>query len=174
MNRLIEPSTIELTQEQSAILDRLVAGRGRILGPYKIWIHSPAVASGMEQLGTFLNKSSSLSPREVELCILLIASHWNADYVRRVHERTAKKLGFTDEFINALATRPRPMLADPHENCVYQFASALIAGEKLSDAEFKATETVIGRSGIAEVLVLLGYYTSVALGMKSHDVPVPE
>jgi hypothetical protein len=26
---------------------------------------------------------------------------------------------------------------------------------------------------VAEVLVLLGYYTSVALGMKVHEVPIP-
>ena len=27
---------------------------------------------------------------------------------------------------------------------------------------------------IAEVLVLIGYYTSVALGMKVHEVPIPQ
>ena len=33
MNRLIEPVPAKLTAEQTAIFDRLVAGRGRILGP---------------------------------------------------------------------------------------------------------------------------------------------
>jgi hypothetical protein len=31
----------------------------------------------------------------------------------------------------------------------------------------------LGRDGVAEVLVLLGDYTSVALGMKVHEVPIP-
>jgi 4-carboxymuconolactone decarboxylase len=31
---------------------------------------------------------------------------------------------------------------------------------------------VLGRDGVADVLVLLGYYTSVSLGMKVHQVPV--
>jgi 4-carboxymuconolactone decarboxylase len=49
-----------------------------------------------------------------------------------------------------------------------------VSGTKLSDADFAEIEKVLGRDGIAEVLVLLGYYTSVALAMKVHDVPIPQ
>src|SRR5262249_50891039 len=66
MNRILEIPPEQLTAEQSKIFEQLTAGRGRILGPYKVWIHSPTVASGMEHIGTYLNKRSSLSPREVE------------------------------------------------------------------------------------------------------------
>jgi 4-carboxymuconolactone decarboxylase len=44
----------------------------------------------------------------------------------------------------------------------------------LSDAQFGEIEAVLGRAGVAEVLVLLGYYTSVALAMKVHEVPIPQ
>jgi 4-carboxymuconolactone decarboxylase len=66
-----------------------------------------------------------------------------------------------------------PALADAHERAVYRFVGALVAGTKLSDADFAEIEAVLGRNGIAEVLVLLGYYTSVALAMKVHEVPIP-
>ncbi|MGZ3291446.1 MAG: hypothetical protein ACXU87_25785, partial [Xanthobacteraceae bacterium] len=59
MNRILEIPPEKLSAEQSKVFDQLTAGRGRILGPYKIWIHSPTVASGMERIGTFLNKFSS-------------------------------------------------------------------------------------------------------------------
>ena len=36
MNRLLELPPEKPTPEQTAVFDRLVAGRGRILGPYKI------------------------------------------------------------------------------------------------------------------------------------------
>jgi 4-carboxymuconolactone decarboxylase len=49
-----------------------------------------------------------------------------------------------------------------------------VSSTKLSDAEFAELEKVLGRNGIAEVLVLLGYYTSVALAMKVHEVPIPQ
>jgi 4-carboxymuconolactone decarboxylase len=174
MNRLLEIPPEKLTPEQTTIFNQLVAGRGRILGPYKVWIHSPTVASGMEHIGTYLNKRGSLSPREVEIGILVIARHWDADYVRQAHIREGKRVGLSQETVEALVAGTDPKLTDPHERGVYDFAAALVSGAKLPDAQFAKIEEVLGRNGIAEVLVLLGYYTSVALAMKVHEVPIPQ
>ena len=59
------------------------------------------------------------------------------------------------------------------EKAVHQFAAAMITSRKVPDAEFAALEKTLGRAGIAEVLVLIGYYTSVAMAMKVHEVPIP-
>ena len=173
MNRTLEIPAEKLTGEQKTVFDQLVAGRGRILGPYKIWIHSPTVASGMEHIGTFLNKRSSLSTREVEIGILVIAQHWDGEYVKQAHIKAGKAAGLTQEQIDDILAGRDPKLADAHEQTVYRFARALASKSKISDAEFAEIEKAIGREGIAEVLVLLGYYTSVALGMKVHEVPIP-
>jgi 4-carboxymuconolactone decarboxylase len=174
MNRILEIPPEKLTPEQTTVFDQLTAGRGRILGPYKIWIHSPPVASGMERIGTFLNKRSSLSKREIEIGILVIAQHWQADYVRQANIREGKAAGLTQETIDAILAGTDPKLGDAHEDAVYRFAAALVAGAKLSDAAFAEIETALGREGIAEVLVLLGYYTSVSMAMKVHEVPIPQ
>ena len=173
MSRLLDLAPDALTPEQKTVFDNLTAGRGRILGPYKVWIHSPTVAAGMEHIGTYLNKRGSLSVREVEIGILVIARHWDADYVRQAHIKAGKAAGLSDAIIEAVLAGRDPQLTDPHERAVHRFAAALAAGAKLSDAEFAEIEQTLGRDGIAEVLVLLGYYTSVALAMKVHDVPVP-
>jgi 4-carboxymuconolactone decarboxylase len=173
MNRILEVPPEQLTPEQTEVFERLTAGRGRILGPYKIWIHSPTVASGMEHIGTFLNKRCSLTTRCVEIGILVIAQHWDADYVRQAHVRLGREVGLTQEQIDAILAGSDPKFTDPQERAVHRFAAALAAGGKMSDAEFAEIETVLGRDGVAEVLVLLGYYTSVALGMKVHQVPIP-
>ena len=102
MNRTLEIPADRLTAEQKTVFDQLVAGRGRILGPYKIWIHSPTVASGMEHIGTFLNKRSSLSTREVEIGILVIAQHWDGEYVKQAHIKAGKAAGLTQEQIDAI------------------------------------------------------------------------
>ena len=174
MNRILEIAPENLSTEQTTIFNQLVAGRGRILGPYKIWIHSPTIASGMEHIGTHLNKRGTLSPREVEIGILLIARHWDADYVRQAHIREGKKVGLLPEVIDALLTGNDPKLTDAHERSIHHFITALVSGAKLTDAKFAEIEKALGRNGIAEVLVLVGYYTSVALAMKVHEVPVPE
>src|SRR4051812_15190641 len=100
MDRILDVSPNELTSEQKTIFERLVAGRGRILGPYRIWIHSPTVASGMEQIGTFLNKRSTLSEREIEMVIIMIAKHWQGDYVQTAHVRMGRKVGLPDAVID--------------------------------------------------------------------------
>jgi 4-carboxymuconolactone decarboxylase len=174
MNRILDIPQEKLTPEQTTVFERLTAGRGRILGPYKIWIHSPTVASGMEHIGTYLNKRGSLSPREVEIGILVIAQHWDADYVRQAHIRLGKEVGLLQEQIDAILAGRDPKFTDPHERAVHTFAAALAAGAKMTDAEFAEVEKVLGRDGVAEVLVLIGYYTSVALGMKVHQVPIPQ
>jgi hypothetical protein len=115
MNRILEIPPEKLSSEQSKVFDQLTAGRGRILGPYKIWIHSPTVASGMERIGTFLNKFSSLSRREVEIGILVIAQHWQGDYVRQAHIREGKAAGLSQEAIDAILAGMDPKLADAHE-----------------------------------------------------------
>jgi 4-carboxymuconolactone decarboxylase len=173
MNRLLEIPPEKLTPEQTTVFNQLVAGRGRILGPYKVWIHSPTVASGMEHIGTYLNKRGSLSPREVEIGILIVARHWDGDYVRQAHIREGRKVGLSQEIVDALVAGTDPKLTDPHERAVYRFASSLVTSTKVTDSDFAELEKALGRNGVAEVLVLIGYYTSVALAMKVHEVPIP-
>src|SRR3977135_1328230 len=140
LNRILEIPPDKLTPEQTAVFDQLTAGRGRILGPYKVWIHSPTVASGMEQIGTFLNKHASLSKREVEIGVRVIAQHWQADYVRQAHIREGKAAGLSQETIDAIFGGADPKLTDTHELAVHRFAAALVGGAKLSDTEFAEIE----------------------------------
>jgi 4-carboxymuconolactone decarboxylase len=173
MTRILDVTPDQLTPEQTQIFEKLVAGRGRILGPYRVWIHSPTVAAGMEQIGTFLNKRSSLSTREVEMVIIMIARHWQGEYVQAAHVKLGKEVGLPQAVIDALLAGTEPPLTDPHEKAVHRFAAAMIASRKVPDAEFAEIEKTLGRPGIAEVLVLIGYYTSVAMAMKVHEVPIP-
>jgi 4-carboxymuconolactone decarboxylase len=171
-NRIKEIAREDLTPQQRKVFEDIVARRGRLLGPYKIWIHSPRLAEGMETVGTFLNKQGSLSEKEVEIGVLLISDHWDADYVRNAHIELGRKAGLADREIADILAGRDPKFANPHEDAVYRFAKSLSGGGRMTDAEFNAVEQVLGRDGVAEVLVLLGYYTSVSLGMKVHQVPV--
>jgi len=172
MSRILDIPDDKRTPEQATIIDQLVARRGRMLAPYKVWIHSPRIAAGMEEIGTFLNMQGSLSTREVEIGILVIACHWDADYVRQAHIRLGREAGLPEQAIQDIVAGRDPKLSDPHEDAVYKFSAALAGGAKMPDAEFAKVEKVLGRDGVAEVLVLLGYYTSVALAMKVHELPV--
>jgi 4-carboxymuconolactone decarboxylase len=163
----------ELTPEQAKVFKDLVAGRGRLLTPYRIWIHSPRLASSLEMIGTFLNKKSSLSEREVELVICIIANHWKGEYVWTVHTRTCVKLGIPQTVFDAIRAGREPELDNERERAVYDLTTIAMAPGAGPDETFDRAERVLGRNGIAEVLALLGYYSSVAMAVKVHRVPVP-
>lgn len=171
--RIKEIPENELTPEQAKVFKDLVAGRGRLLTPYKIWIHSPKLAAALETIGTFLNKASSLTEREVELAICIIANHWKGEYVWAAHVKMCRDLGFSQEVFDAIRAGQTPALDNERERAVYDLAMIAMAPGGGSDEVFERADRLLGRNGIAEVIALLGYYSSVAMGMKLHRVPVP-
>jgi 4-carboxymuconolactone decarboxylase len=171
--RIKEIPENELSPEQAKVLKDLVAGRGRLLTPYRIWIHSPRLAAALETIGTFLNKKSSLSEREVELVICIIANHWKGEYVWTAHARTCVKLGIQQSVLDAIRAGREPVLDNERERTVYDLARIAMEPGAGPDEVFARAERVLGRNGIAEVVALLGYYSSVAMGVKLHRVPVP-
>src|SRR6185369_5615131 len=98
----------------------------------------------------YLNMQGSLSTREVEIGILVIAEHWDADYVRQAHIRLGREAGLPEQAIQDIVAGRDPKLSDPHEEAVYKFSAALAAGAKMSDTEFAKIEKVLGRNGVAE------------------------
>ncbi len=163
----------ELTPEQAKVFKDLVAGRGALLTPYKIWIHSPILAAALETTGTFLNKQGSLTEREIELVVCIIANHWQGEYVWTQHIRRFPRLGFSQDVIDALRASEIPPLDDERERTVCELARSAMQPGGGPDEVFSRAEQLLGRNGIAEVLALLGYYSSVAMAVKLHRVPVP-
>ena len=171
-SRILEIPESEMTAEQKQVLADLVKGRGKMLSPYKIWFHSPKLAAAMEKIGTFLNKRGSLTTREVELVICLIAHHWKGDYVWASHVNTCLELGYPLQVFEAIKRGEKPAFDSERERTVYELATIAMGPGAGPDEVFLHAEKVLGRNGIAEVLALLGYYSAVTLGMKVHRVPV--
>ena len=171
--RIKEIPEDRLTAEQAKVFKDLVAGRGRLLTPYKIWIHSPKLAAALETIGTFLNKKGSLSEREVELTICIIANHWKGEYVWAAHVKRCRELGFPQSVFDAIHAGRTPALDNEREKAIYDLSKICMEPGGGSDEVFDRAERLLGRNGLAEVIGLLGYYTSVAMGMKLHRVPVP-
>lgn len=171
--RILEISPEKLTPAQKAGIEAVIGGRGRLLTPYKVWLHSPTLMRALETLGTFLNKACTLSEREVELGIVLVAHHWHGEYVFAAHVKRLRELGVAEPVFDAIRRGVTPDLTDARERAIYDLFKVAEAKGAGPDEVFERATKVLGRDGLAEALALFGYYSAVAIAMKLHRVPIP-
>jgi len=172
-SRIQEIPAEKLTAAQKAGIEAVIGGRGRLLTPYKVWLHSPPLMRALETLGTFLNKGCSLIEREVELCIVLTAHHWHGEYVQAAHVKRLRELGVAESVLEALKRGAKPDLTEARERAIYDLFKASEAPGPGPDEVFDRATKILGREGLAEVIALFGYYSAVAIAMKLHRVPIP-
>ena len=167
-NRLspIDPETA--SDEQKKVIARLGEGRGRIPTPFNIWLHNPRLAEGMEIIGTHVDRSPVLSEAETEVAILSTAVFWNAPYVIANHKRHALKAGVPEDVVAAIVEKRRPQGFDGRLGAVCDAVCDLLAGGAVDDTHFARYEVELGRATIAELLVTIGYFTSISLAMTFH------
>ncbi|HSI41336.1 MAG TPA: carboxymuconolactone decarboxylase [Xanthobacteraceae bacterium] len=172
-NRIVDVDRTQLTEYQEKVIARLESGRGTILPPYKIWIQSPVIADGMEVIGTHLNTGSSFDYAEREIGILMTAVFWRSPFVITAHLRHARTAGVAEPALESILAGTPARFANERQQAVHDFVQDSLAGGSIEDAAFFGYEQIFGRAGIAELLTLIGYYTSVALGLRMHEVPPP-
>jgi 4-carboxymuconolactone decarboxylase len=171
MSRIVDIPVEGRTEEQARLYDKVTGSRGMFYSPYKVWIYSPTVGFGMEIIGAHLNStSSSLSAAEMELAVLVTARYWNADYVIKNHARHGLKAGLDEATVEGLKAGLPQRLEDGRLQAVYDFTSSALRGETPSEIDFERYDLILTRAGIADILALIGYFTSVSLAMKTHGV----
>jgi 4-carboxymuconolactone decarboxylase len=167
-NRLARIDPENASDDQKKVIARLGEGRGRIPTPFNIWLHNPNLAAGMEIIGTHVDRSPVLSEAETEVAILATAVFWNSSYVIANHRRHALKAGVPDAVVTAILEKRRPAAGDDRFGLVCDAVGDLLAGGAIDDAHFDRYDAGLGRAVIAELLVTIGYFTSISLGMTLH------
>ncbi|MDL4915104.1 MAG: hypothetical protein QRY16_15305 [Enterobacterales bacterium endosymbiont of Blomia tropicalis] len=162
----IEPG--KASDKQKTVIARLSEGRGRIPTPFNIWLHNPAPAEGMEIIGTHIDSSPVLNEVESEVAILSTAVFWNAPYVIANHHRHAIKAGVPESVVNAILAKQRPEAGEGRLGVVCDAVCDILAGGNITDERFAHYAAVLGRAAIAELLIVIGYFTSVSLAMTFH------
>jgi 4-carboxymuconolactone decarboxylase len=171
--RYTEIAVDRMTPEQQEGFRYLVDGpRGRLPGPYKVWVHNPKLLHAAAPLGQhFTPGQSSLSEREREIAVVVITSKWHSAYPNNAHEKRGKEVGLPAAAVEAIITGLPTSFDDAREQVVYEVAMAL-AGERLvPQGLYDRAVGVLGHEGITDVIVLMGYYTSVSLTMNFYAVP---
>jgi 4-carboxymuconolactone decarboxylase len=171
--RYTEISVERMTAEQQAGYRLLVDGpRGRLPGPYRVWVHNPKLVHAIAPLGDhFTPGQSALSEREREIAVLVICSTWGAVYPTNAHERRGKEVGLPAAVVEAIVAGRPVALPNEREGVVYDVALALAGGRLIPQDLYDRAVKALGHDGITDVIVLIGYYTCVSLTMNFYAVP---
>ncbi|PYN46460.1 MAG: carboxymuconolactone decarboxylase [Candidatus Rokuibacteriota bacterium] len=139
----------QMTPEQRDGYRFLVDGpRGRLPGPYKVWVHNPKLMHAAAPLGQhFTPGQSSLTEREREIAVIVITSKWHSAYPAAAHEKRGKEVGLPVPAVEAMIAGLPASFADPREQVVYEVATALAGGQLVSQGLYDRAVKALGHAG---------------------------
>jgi 4-carboxymuconolactone decarboxylase len=171
--RYTEIPVDRMTPEQRDGYRAMVNGpRGRLPGPYKVWVHNPKLLRAAAPLGEhFTPGKSALSEREREIAVVVITSRWHSAYPAAAHERRGKEVGLPAATVEAIMAGLPASFSDVREQTVYEVAASLAGGRLISQGLYDRAVKALGHEGVTDMIVLMGYYTAVSLTMNFYAVP---
>ena len=171
--RYAEIPVEKMTPDQLKGYRFLVDGpRGRLPGPYKVWVHNPKLVHAAAPLGQhFTPGASSLSEREREIAVVILTSALRSAYPAAAHEKRGKEVGLPAAAVEAMMTGQPTSFPDAREQAVYEMAFALAHGQIVPQGLYDRAVKVLGHESITDVIVLMGYYTAVSMTMNFYAVP---
>lgn len=152
---------------------RLTDDDGRLEGPFNAMLVSPGVGMALQDLGAAVRYRTSLSDRAREIAILVLAALRRSDFEWYAHERVGRRAGLTEDELGALLLGEEPDGLSESELAVLRTTTALATTGDLDDDEFARAAATLGREGIAELVVLVGYYDLLALSLRVWRTPLP-
>lgn len=173
----------EMTAEQRALYDRLVGGprasgprpfplvdeQGRLAGPFNAMLLNPELGDALQSLGAIIRYETAFTGRQREIAILATAAREDSPYEWAVHSHVARGLGLTDAELAGLR-EGRDVFTDPAEALVHRAARELATGGDLAEETYRAGVDTLGRTGVYELVTLVGYYRLLALQMRIFQV----
>ncbi len=180
MSRLIRKSYAELTPEQQATFDDIVANRpvkpddGHIGGPFDIWLRNPEMGKRLVGLGGFFRFRTEVDRRYIELAILVTGQFWQAQFEWWAHEPMAREAGVPEDVIQAVKRGDTPDFEDDGDAAAYAVAHELYNTRTLSQKTFDKAVAALGETGTAEIIGVSGFYGLVSMTLNGFDVELPE
>lgn len=174
-DRLPPLSAAEMTAEQQSAVAEIRAGpRGEVVGPFVPLLRSPELMSRLQRTGEYLRFHSGVEQRLIEMCILLVARHWNQQFEWSFHRPLALQEGLDSEIVEAIAHGRRPNDFDGHAAAVYDVVDELQRTRDVSRPTFDRAVRAVGEAGLVDLVGAVGYYTTLAMVMNTSRTPVPE
>jgi 4-carboxymuconolactone decarboxylase len=160
--------------EDQPVWDEIESSRGGVARNYAALLNNPQAAEKLAVLGGYARYETPLDIRVKTLAVLTAAREANAHYVWTVNQRGAQEVGISQDIIDAIHELRAPVGLQPEDAQVVQFVLELLRHHRISDATFEALRSQLGNAGVIDVLVVSGYYYTLAHCLQALEVELPE
>ncbi|WP_293448173.1 carboxymuconolactone decarboxylase family protein [Planktotalea sp.] len=161
-----------LSQDQRLIHDTIANGpRGRVVGPLRVWLQSPGLATQAQALGQYARYDSVLSPVLSELAILVTARYWSSGFEWSHHAPIAQEVGVPAKAVEAISQAKRFTFSDAKMQAVFDFAVELHLLKNVSDVTYDTALKALGLQSCVDLVGICGYYTMISMTINVFDVP---
>lgn len=174
MARIPYPDTEK--PELAPLTQRIKRERGgRLLGLYRMLLHSPPVAEGWLALFTAIRQRSTLPDRYRELATLRVAVLNRADYEFEAHVPFARRAGVTDAQIEALEADREPDGFTEVDRAVLAYTDAMTRQVQVPEEVFARLRPHFDERQLVELTATIGGYNLVSRFLEAlrvdHDPP---
>jgi len=156
------------------IYDRIAAKRGKVRGPYAPLMHHPALAERVADLGEYLRFGATLPGDMRELAILITARHVAQPYEWVMHAPVAEKEGLPGDVIERIRARGDLAALPARYVRAARVVQHVLARESVPSPLQDEIQQEVDVTGLIELVVLAGYYQTIAAVLFAFDVPLPE
>ena len=157
-----------------AVWDEIESSRGGVARNYAALLNNPAAAGSLAGLGGYARYETPLPPRLKALAVLTAAREACGHYVWTVNQPAARDAGLSEEIIAAIREYRAPAGLAPEDAAVVQFVLEILRQHRISEATFEAMRALVGDAGVVDVLIVSGYYHTLAHCLQALEVELPE
>jgi 4-carboxymuconolactone decarboxylase len=182
MTRLRALTRSQLSDEQGALWDAVVDGRGAavqspaggLIGPFNAFVHVPEIGRRLLSLGGHLRFGTSIERRLTEVAICTVGAHWQSEFEFWAHAPMAIEHGVDAAAVDALREGRQPDFERDDERVAHDIATQLLNDRRVDDATYSAGEDLLGEAGLVELVTLIGYYCLISMTLNLFEVALPE
>lgn len=159
----------QVAAEHHAVVDKIVASRGSVHGPFTLLLHCPPLAGHMVDLGAYVRFEGKLDKRVRVLAAMTVAREFDAVYVWGAQTDSARSQNVPEATITAIRekhTRGVP----PQDAQIIDVTRDLINKHRIDAATMKALQQRLGDEQLVELTGTIGYYSMLAMTANACEL----
>jgi 4-carboxymuconolactone decarboxylase len=152
------------------MFERLAAANG-VLNLHRMMAHAPPLLKASSDMARVFRQEAVLSRALAELVVLRIAQLMDCPYVFVRHLPLARAAGVAERQIEEIGRWRDSGVFTPAQKAAFGFAEGAARGIAADQKTAAALRRDFSPREIVELAMLVGYYVSTALFIKSMSVP---